>query len=766
MIETEIFYQFLIKQGINFFTGVPDSLLKELCYCIQKNTSDAQHIIASNEGNAIALATGHYLSYKQLPIVYMQNSGFGNAINPLLSLTSNAVYAIPMVIFVGWRGEPNIQDEPQHMLQGKIMINLLESCQIKYDILPQDIEQAQKKIISAIDHIISHPEPFVFLIKKNTFSKYESEYSITNNYKLSRSEVIKIISNQLSDDDILLGSTGKISREIYQCREKLYSSLKMDFLNIGAMGHLNQIALMLAINHPDRRVVCLEGDGSMLMHLGGLAILGSKKPKNLKHFILNNGCHESVGGQPTVCFDINITGIAKNIGYENTNLLTSKNDILYNIHDILNNEKLSLTEIRVGIESSKELMRPNNNFTKHKNRFMNYSMNYLKREFIGRNIFEKLNDILAYYKTKNIFIFTGKSSFEKQFKSLFLKMEKEYNIFYYNDFNSNFDTTTLLKAINAFSKNNCDIIIAIGGGSVMDMAKMVRLFANNSVTISELLDKKIDKLILNKQKLIVIPTTSGSGSENTKFSVLYKNEKKFSIEHDSMLPDHVILDHSLKYSIDTKNAIASGLDSFCQAIESLWAIHSDDQSKSYAIYAIQLILKYLITSINQDNIEAKDKVSLASFYAGKAINISKTTISHALSYPITKYYNIPHGISVAITIIELLKYNLSFENKSNLLDLRGVEYYNNIIKTFFKIFGVKDVTQLCNKVKCIFSSLKIYNYISCDFDVSLIVKAINQNRLKNNPLKVDNETLRKFIIESISINYHETKKLINTHNVY
>lgn len=751
MIETESFFNFLTKNNVNFFTGVPDSLLKEICQCIQEKTNKDQHIISSNEGNAIAIASGYYLSSKKIPLVYMQNSGFGNAINPLISLASKSVYSIPMLVFVGWRGEPNIKDEPQHMLQGEIMINLLKSCKLKYNIFSQDINTAKEQIINAIDGFSKDPEPFIFLIKKNTFSKYKKTETPENNYKVLRREAIELISNQLSDDDILLGATGKISREIYQYRKNIYHSSKMDFLNVGAMGHLSQIALSVANNNPGRRVVCFDGDGSILMHLGGLAILGSRKPKNLKHFIINNGCHESVGGQPTVGFEINIIDVAKNLGYEHSELLLTKNDILSNVHDILNNDKLSLIDVRVGVENEKDLIRPDNNFLEHKNRFINHNINYLKREFIDNNSFSKLEEILNYYNAKNIFIFTGKQSFIINFKKKFKNIESKYNTTFFNNFSSNFDIDTLKVAIEAFKEKKYDIIIAIGGGSVIDIAKMVRIFSNDFITINSLLDKKIDKNIFNEQKLIAIPTTSGSGSENTKFSVLYKDNKKFSIEHESMLPDHVILDHDLKYNVDKKNAIASGLDVLCQSIESLWSINSNDESKSYAIYSLKLCLKYLEKSINEEsNFKAKEKISLASFYAGKAINISKTTISHAISYPLTKYYELPHGMSVALTIIELLKYNLSHKNISNLQDNRGKEYYENIIKIFFKVFDVKSYEGICIKLEKIFKSIGLYEYFPGEIDINLVTKDMNQSRLKNNPLKMDNSTISKIILKSIN----------------
>ena len=750
MINTEDFYRFLVRNHIDFFTGVPDSLLESICHCIHTNTDSNKHIIAANEGNAIALAVGYYLSSKKTPFVYMQNSGFGNAINPLLSLASGDVYSIPMIIFVGWRGEPGSKDEPQHKLQGQIMSDLLRACRIKNDVLPQNIKDAQDKIIKAIDIVKSNLEPFVFLVKKDTFTHYSSILRRDNIYSLSRQDAIKIICNQLSDDDIVLGSTGKISREIYQHRVKLYHSSKMDWLNVGAMGHVSQIALLVAMNNPSRRVICLDGDGSILMHLGGLSILASKKTKNLKHFVLNNGCHESVGGQPTVGFDIDIVSLSKSVGYEFSQRLSSEKEVLLHINDILNNDLLSLTEVRVANQSNKNLMRPNNDFMKHRNSFINYNLNYkynLKREVIGNGVLDELDRMIAFYNARNIFIITGQASFDKNFKHRFRSIEKKYNVSFFNDFCSNFDDKILLKAIDKFNSASYDIIIAIGGGTVMDMAKMIRVFFNKHISISELLDKKTSKSLVNKHKLIVIPTTSGSGSENTQFSVLYKNNTKYSIEHESMIPDHVILDHNLKYHVNKKNAISSGLDAFCQSIESLWSINSTKESRAHAIYAIKLCLKYLVKSINTDDNVAKDKMSLSSFFAGKAINISKTTIAHALSYSITKNYNIPHGMSVASTIIELMKHNLVLNSKSKLLDTRGWEYYNNIISIFFEIFNASNIEEICDTMGSIFSKLEFYKYVACDIDINLIAESTNKSRFKNNPLYV-NDGVLKLILQN------------------
>ena len=374
-ISPEWLYQSLIEDDLSFFTGVPDSLLKDFNTVILTNTNKNKHIITPNEGSAVALATGYHLATQKIPVVYMQNSGFGNAINPLLSLVD--VHSIPMLIFIGWRGQPNIHDEPQHIKQGHCMTKLIEALGFDYSILPVVENEATKCINIAIKNMMEKSKPYIILVQKNTFIKSTCIYSTLNNYSLFRSDVIDIISDKFKDD-VILSTTGKISRELMEHRYQNNLNLNNVFMNVGAMGHVSMIALGIAINC-NKRVVCLDGDGSVLMHMGNLSTVGVSKTNNFIHFVINNGMHESVGCQPTVAFDIDLASIAYNSGYKNTICVTDHSQLIKSIDDIINDNITGSTLIELRVRSdtnyNKELSRPKNLPIERKTNFMNFINN-------------------------------------------------------------------------------------------------------------------------------------------------------------------------------------------------------------------------------------------------------------------------------------------------------------------------------------------------------------------------------------------------------
>ena len=321
MIRTSDFFNILKKNNIQFFTGVPDSLLKDICSFITDEVSKDKHIIASNEGGAVGLAMGYHLATGQVPLVYMQNSGFGNAINPLLSLADKKVYGIPMILLIGWRGEPNVKDEPQHLKQGEVSEDLLKTLGIPYLIISENSEKYLDEISKAITQIKETNEPLAILVRKGTFKPYSLKSKIKTNFDLNREEAISKILEFLEDDDIVIGTTGKTSRELFELREVHGKDHSRDFLTVGGMGHANQIALGIAISKPKRTIYCFDGDGAVLMHAGSLGIISSLKPENYRHIIFNNGSHDSVGGQPTIGFDISFCSIAKDFNYNKTFLV-------------------------------------------------------------------------------------------------------------------------------------------------------------------------------------------------------------------------------------------------------------------------------------------------------------------------------------------------------------------------------------------------------------------------------------------------------------
>jgi phosphonopyruvate decarboxylase len=318
MIKTKLFYDKLSNLGIDFFTGVPDSLLKDICSYITDTTPSERNIIAANEGGAVGLAIGYAMAKSKIPLVYMQNSGFGNTINPLLSLADTKVYGIPMLLLVGWRGEPGIKDEPQHVKQGEVSETLLKTLNLPYSIISKDSEDFSNVLTNAVDVMKNQNTPYVILVKKGTFEKYKLKSEKVTNYDLNREGAIKKVINKISKTDIVVSTTGKTSREVFEYREEIGDGHEKDFLTVGGMGHANQIALGLAIGKPNRNVYCIDGDGAVLMHTGSLGMIGDIAPANLKHIIINNGAHDSVGGQPTIGFDIDFRKIAEGFNYKQT----------------------------------------------------------------------------------------------------------------------------------------------------------------------------------------------------------------------------------------------------------------------------------------------------------------------------------------------------------------------------------------------------------------------------------------------------------------
>ena len=356
MIKPANFYNYLVKNNISFYTGVPDSLLKDICAYITDNTLAKNHVIAANEGNAISIAAGYHMATSKVPMVYMQNSGIGNAVNPLLSLVDSQVYKIPVLLMIGWRGEPGLKDEPQHVKQGLVTINLLKAMDIPYSIIEKDENSAFKQIDEALRTIKDTNSSFALVIKKGIFDKYNIKQSIKTNFSLSREEVIKNIVTQLNGDEIIVSTTGKTSRELFEIRAALKQPHNADFLTVGSMGHTSQIALGIALNKPNRKIICIDGDGAVIMHMGGFAIIGSQAPDNLLHIVINNGSHESVGGQPTVAFDIDIPAIAKANNYKYAIRVSTIDSLITAINDI--DTYPALIEVMVKTGSRENLGRP------------------------------------------------------------------------------------------------------------------------------------------------------------------------------------------------------------------------------------------------------------------------------------------------------------------------------------------------------------------------------------------------------------------------
>ena len=329
MIEPGFFAEELRRNGIDFYAGVPDSLLKSFCAFLADNVDPSRNIITANEGAAVALAAGHYLASGRPGCVYMQNSGEGNAINPLASLTDADVYNLPVLLLIGWRGCPGVHDEPQHVKQGKVTLTLLETMGIPYAVLSADEAEASAQIAEAC-RVLATGQVYALVVKKDTFAKYAPDSVISTEVEksLSREEAIRTVASAIGPADVIVSSTGMISRELFEYREAAGEGHGRDFLTVGSMGHASQIALGVSLEHPERRVWCFDGDGAVIMHMGSLAIVGTKAKSNFVHVVFNNGAHDSVGGQPTVGLEIDLPGVARSLGYLNVYSVSTKEDLL------------------------------------------------------------------------------------------------------------------------------------------------------------------------------------------------------------------------------------------------------------------------------------------------------------------------------------------------------------------------------------------------------------------------------------------------------
>jgi len=313
MVDPARFYRALTARGVGLFAGVPDSLLKSFCAYVDDNAAAGEHTITANEGNAVAMAAGHHMATGKISVVYLQNSGLGNTINPLTSLADAQVYRIPMLLVIGWRGEPGVKDEPQHVKQGRITQGQLELLEIPHWIVDAGTDVGQL-LDAAFAKMAETGAPVALLVRKDAFSPYKSKRKPAQTATLEREEAIRQILALSSPDDLVVSTTGKASREVFELRAQS-GQAQRDFLTVGGMGHTASIALGVALGRPERRVLCLDGDGSVLMHMGALPVIGSLRPRKLVHVLLNNGAHESVGGQPTVADKIDFKAIALASGY-------------------------------------------------------------------------------------------------------------------------------------------------------------------------------------------------------------------------------------------------------------------------------------------------------------------------------------------------------------------------------------------------------------------------------------------------------------------
>ena len=359
--------------GSDFYTGVPDSQLKALCnYLMDTYGIDPKHhVIAANEGNCTALAAGYHLATGKVPVVYMQNSGEGNIINPVASLLNDKVYAIPVIFVVGWRGEPGIHDEPQHIYQGEVTLKLLEDMDIASFVIGKETtEEEMEAKMEEFRAILATGKDVAFVIRKGALTDAPKvEYK--NDNTMVREQIIQHIVKATGEDPII-STTGKASRELFETRVANGQSHKYDFLTVGSMGHSSSIALGVAVNKPGQKIWCVEGDGAVLMHMGSMAVLGANKPDNLVHVVINNGAHETVGGMPTVASQIDVVAIAKACGYPNAVSVDNFEDLDKELLAAKARNELSLIEVKCSIGAREDLGRPTTTALENKQNFMDY----------------------------------------------------------------------------------------------------------------------------------------------------------------------------------------------------------------------------------------------------------------------------------------------------------------------------------------------------------------------------------------------------------
>lgn len=372
MISPKFFIDTLGSHGINFFAGVPDSLLKNICAYIADNMDAKHNVIAANEGAAVGLAAGYHLATGKIGVVYMQNSGEGNIINPLASLTDKEVYNIPVLLLIGWRGRPGVHDEPQHVKQGKVTTGLLNTMGVNYDVLCMDEEKAAKQIEKAVKTMKETGEVYALVIEKGTFEDYKLQSVEKNDLTMSREEAIQTVAAALGPKDVIVSTTGMISRELFEYRTQKGEGHERDFLTVGSMGHASQIALGIAMEKEDRHVWCFDGDGATIMHMGSMAIVASKSPANYIHVVFNNGAHDSVGGQPTVGLKIDLPAVAKAVGYREALSADSKETLASALKKLKDMQGPVLLEVKVKKGNRKDLGRPTTTPIENKNALMEF----------------------------------------------------------------------------------------------------------------------------------------------------------------------------------------------------------------------------------------------------------------------------------------------------------------------------------------------------------------------------------------------------------
>jgi len=375
-IAPSALYASLQTHGIDTYYGVPDSLLKDFCSYVTDTAPEKNHIIASNEGTACGLAAGYHLGTGKIPVVYLQNSGLGNTLNPIMSLMHPKVYSIPMLMMVGWRGEPGVKDEPQHTFMGACQAEIMDAMKVKWAALPDNQDDADRMIAEAVEYMNKDKAPFGMTISKGIFEKYKLQSDpCPDSHVLTREEAIIKVASGLSDNSMCISTTGMPSRELYEYRVAKHGvegATGRDFMCVGNMGHCSSIALGLAHSRPNKQVVCMDGDGSVIMHMGAMVTNGVHGSSNFKHVVLNNNAHDSVGGQPTYSQNFDLAEIAAAAGYKATRTASTPEDIEAGVQWLNNTEGPAMLQVMINKGARGDLGRPKATPIETKDKFMEY----------------------------------------------------------------------------------------------------------------------------------------------------------------------------------------------------------------------------------------------------------------------------------------------------------------------------------------------------------------------------------------------------------
>ncbi|MFW9990364.1 MAG: phosphonopyruvate decarboxylase [Candidatus Odinarchaeota archaeon] len=376
MISCEEFIKILEQYNLTFFTGIPDSTFKDLMKFLTDNPNDRlENIVACNECEAIAIASGYHLATNKIGIVYMQNSGFGKTVNPLTSLCDPEVYSIPILLMIGWRGEPNKIDAPQHKKMGIITLPLLDTLQIPYEVLEPTLQEVNKALNQALDYFTNKKGPYALIFRRDFFQNYKMKKTLTNNYHLTAKEVIQIILDSFSNNEIFVSTTGYISRRIFEYRELNKKDHNKSFYNIGSMGCASSIGLSIALQKRKNRVIVFDGDGAAIMQMGAFSTIGKYSPSNLIHIIIDNEAHESTGGQPTNSKNIKLEDVAQASNYKWSTTIYTKKELIKVLEHIHNQNGPIVIVIKTSLHSESELKRPDKSPKDYKENFMKYLSN-------------------------------------------------------------------------------------------------------------------------------------------------------------------------------------------------------------------------------------------------------------------------------------------------------------------------------------------------------------------------------------------------------